>query len=272
MGKLLTQILPLATAAALVLPVLLSQPAHGSLIAYDGFDYAVGDLDGQNGGTGDWKDAWSGDSDIDVILGGSSYVDSVPNALNVEGNHLEIDSSGSVKKVERQLNNKLGTGTETVWMSVILNGTPSSEIHNLSLGGGLFVGQGGENTGDNNWGLHDTDGEIGDSGISAMNDAFLLVRIDFASGDENVWLWVNPDLDAEPITASADVAGTAKAFEADFVRIQLETAATATFDEIRIGDLYVDVTPHVANPEPSTVLLLGSGLIGLAGHRAAASA
>ena len=157
MGKLCAHIGRLATAAALVSPLLLTQPASALLIAYDGFDYAAGDLLGQNGGTGDWKAPWTGDGEIDVILGGSSYVDTVPNALNVEGNRLEID-----------------------------------------------------------------------------------------------------------------VAGTAKAFETDFVRVQLETAVAATFDEVRIGDLYVDVTPHtVMLPEPSTCVLLG---MGLAGRRAVATA
>ena len=57
------------------------------------------------------------------------------------------------------------------------------------------------------------------------------------------------------------------------VRVQLETAVAATFDEIRIGDLYGDVTPHtVMLPEPSTFLLLGSGLIGPVARRAAATA
>ena len=187
-----------ATAVAFSFLMLLAHDASASLIAYDGFDYATGDLVGQNGGTGDWKDAWTGNTEIDVILGGNYYIDSVPNLLDSVGNHIEIESTqGSVKKVERSLNNKLGTGTATVWMSVIIDGTSSSAINNLGLGDGLFVGQGGKDTGSTNWGLHDINGQIGDSGISAGNTAILLVRIDFTAGDENVWLWVNPDLDAE---------------------------------------------------------------------------
>ena len=184
-----TAVLRPAALLALGCLLLLARDATAGLIAYDGFDYLVGDLGGQNGGTGDWKDSWSGDSEIDVVFGSQSYVDSVPNSLDTVGNHVEIQSGvGSVKKIERTLNNKLGTGSDTVWMSMIFDGSAGSATHNLGLGDGLFIGQGGKDTGSTNWGLHDVDGLIGDTGISAANSAFLVVRIDFSAGDENVWM------------------------------------------------------------------------------------
>ena len=91
-----------------------------------------------------------------------------------------------------------------------------------------------------------------------------MLRIDFTAGDENVWLWVDPDLDAEPSAASADASGTAASFESDFVRVQLETPGVAGFDELRVGDLYADVSPFIVSPEPNTFLLVALGLVGMA--------
>jgi hypothetical protein len=56
--------------AAIALDALLAVRADAAPIVYDGFDYATGALDGQNGGTGDWKSAWSSDSDVEVVSGG----------------------------------------------------------------------------------------------------------------------------------------------------------------------------------------------------------
>ena len=39
-------------------------------LTHEGFDYSAGSLEGGNGGTGDWKDQWSGNSDIVIVAPG----------------------------------------------------------------------------------------------------------------------------------------------------------------------------------------------------------
>ncbi len=257
----------LVLAIALCGGLLALRPVSAAVIAEDGFAYTAGDLGGQNGGSGDWKDKWSADSELDVTLGSWGYTDSLGNALQVSGAHVELDSDpGGFKKAERTLNNKLGTGTSTVWFSIIVDGTGASEVHNVSLGDGLFFGQGIKNSGSTTWVLSDQDGLIQDTGQSSDGRAFLVVRIDFTSGDEDVWLWIDPDLDSTPATSAADASGVAKSFEADFVRAQLENFGNAGFDEVRLGDTFADVAPYTPAPipEPGTLSLVGAGLVVLA--------
>jgi hypothetical protein len=247
-----------------LLGVALSQSASAALIAYDGFDYATGSLEGEEGGTGDWKDKWQGDADIEVMLGGYSYVDAFGNALDVVGNHIESAAdNGSANTVSRPLNDKIGDTNGTFWMSVLLDGSSSSAIHNASLGAGLFIGQGGKDTGSTTWLLSDQDGLVGDTGVSSDGLALLVLRVDFTGGDETAWLWIDPRLDVEPGTGSADASGTIKSFESDFIQIQLELPTGAGLDEVRVGNDFADVTPYAALPEPGTVVLVGLGLMGM---------
>ncbi len=249
-------------APGLVLAALLAVRASAAPIAYDPFDYATGDLVGQNGGDGDWSSAWTGDDTIDVVLGGFTYTDSLGNPLEVYGNRIAIASGNKTKKVERQINQTIGATTETLWLSFILAGSSGSAVNNFSLGDGLFVGQGGKDSGSTNFRLSDRDGLIDDTGVSAASQAFLAVRVDFQAGNEDVWLWIDPDLDLEPSTASADASGTAKNFNTDFVRAQLSDTS-AGLDEVRFGYNWWEI---VKSPEPETALLLGLGLAGLSFH------
>jgi hypothetical protein len=264
---------PILGALALAFAIGVSMPsrtASAAVIADDGFAYSTGDLDGQNGGSGDWKDSWSSDGELDVTSGSWGYTDILGNALQVSGEHVELDSDpGGFKKADRTLNNKLGTGpNSTVWFSAILDGTGASEINNVALGDGLFFGQGLKDSGTTTWGLADSDGLIDDTGISSDARAFLVVRIDFTGGDEDVWLWVDPILSAVPSTSAADASGIAKNFNSDFVLVQLESFAIAGFDEIRLGNSFADVAPYTPGvPEPSTLPLVGAGLIALAAAR-----
>jgi hypothetical protein len=91
----------------------------------------------------------------------------------------------------------------------------------------------------------------------------LVARVDFQSGNENVWLWIDPVLNAEPDTLFADANGSAKDFSTDFVRAQLSDT-TAGMDELRIGYFWFDI---FKTPEPSTALLLGLGGLSLHARR-----
>lgn len=126
---------------------------------------------------------------------------------------MTLASGTDTEKAERQLNDKVGSATETVWLSFILGGSSGSATNHVSLGDGLFVGRGSKDTGGSNLWLSDQDGLIDDSGISAAAQSFVVARVDFKPGDEDVWLWVDPLLDAEPDTANADANGVAKKFK-----------------------------------------------------------
>ena len=65
-----------ASLAAALYVLALAIPASAVPIAYDGFDYPVGELKDQNGGSGDWKEKWGGDDDLQVLAGGWGYTDS----------------------------------------------------------------------------------------------------------------------------------------------------------------------------------------------------
>jgi hypothetical protein len=255
-------------AAAVLCAAFAPSPAPAALIAQDGLDYSAGTIVGQNGGTGDWRDEWQGDTDIFVFPGGYAYVDGSGNVLLVEANHVETQvDDGSLKKVDRPLNITLGQVEETVWISAIIDGSSTNAINNVSLGDGLFLGQGGENTGSTTWQLGDRDGLVSDTGVSSDGQEFIVVRVDFTAGDEQAWMWLSPDLSATPDVSTADASGLVKSFEADFLQIQLESAGAAGVDEIRSGETFADVAPHtpwVPVPEPSTAGLLSLGLFGLA--------
>lgn len=117
------------------LVLITSQPvSKASLLAYDGFDYAVGNLAGNNGGAG-WTSAWAqngGNTANSQIVGGSlSYMDAFGYSLVTSGNSAFITGDGSVNgdnlaggsnsssQPLRILNFSVGTsgGVETTWVS-----------------------------------------------------------------------------------------------------------------------------------------------------------
>ena len=112
--------------------------------------------------------------------------------------------------------------------------------------------------------MFDQDGLIFDSGVSSRgNSAFLVAQIDFSSGDETAWLWIDPDLNAEPSKSLAinGLAGSSvKDFEFDKIGVYFDRNNNGFADEMRIATTFAEVATYTAVPEPST---LGSALTSL---------
>ncbi len=238
-------------AAVALLGLTLSTPAQAQIPAtYDGFDYNTGSLNGENGGTGDWKDSWSGDSQLRVETPGFTYTDSASNELTVSGNRVgKSGSANSTNKISRSINGKVNSGT--VWVSLILDGRNGSRSNNFSLGDGLFMGQGTKDSGTNRIGLADADGNTAQapSEFNPNDRHFLVIRVDFSGGNEEAWLWIDPLLDSEPSTAGANAnLGSVKEFEFDFVQLQLQgNSSQVGIDEIRLGSSFAQVSPFTSS-------------------------
>ncbi|NRA01615.1 MAG: hypothetical protein HRU00_03335, partial [Myxococcales bacterium] len=240
------------TALALLLGFVLSGPASAQSVpeTYDGFVYGTGELTGENGGTGDWKDPWSGASEIRVASPGFTYTDTSGNELTVSGNRVgKSGSAGSVNSIDRTINSTVNSGT--VWASALIDGHNTARIHNVGLGDGLFFGQGTKDSNSNRLGLADADGNTSLAPVSfSPNDLhFLVVRVDFSGGNEEAWLWIDPVLDSEPGTGTANAnLASVKEFEFSFVRLQTtRNSNQAGLDEVRLGSTFEQVTPHTSS-------------------------
>lgn len=231
---------------------------RADVIAYEGFAYSAGSLDGDNGGTG-WANAWSASSSgsasvsaagLTYASGGKSLVTS-GGSVSLPGDHYggfrspaSVPTSGSM------------------YISFLADRTGDGESNYLGLSlfsGGAEQAIFGAMNGETHWGI-----EQNTTGATYMTTetvgatpTLLVARIDFGASDDTVSLYVNPSLTAEPSTPS--VSATFNTFSWDRIRIQSRVAGNV--DEIRIGTTYADVTQSV--PEPGVCVFAVTGFISL---------
>jgi lysophospholipase L1-like esterase len=242
------------------LQLALCYAASAGLTAYDGFDYGAttGDLTGKNGGSG-WSGAYTETVPSPSVANSTIYTTPglIYTGLPTTGGAVNTsDGSGTTTFNFRSFNTIYGDAETETWISFLAqrNGSASTS----TFAGLSFY---------NSTGIAITDAEVtfanGGTGgawrildngppavpastavVPASNTTYLLVaRIQWgagAGGTDAVSLFVNPTLGTLPTVANAtkDVAIT----NFDKVRIAGSNAVNYTFDEIRIGDSYADVT------------------------------
>ena len=248
----------------------ISARADAALIAYEGFDYPAdpNGLNSQNGGIG-WSTDWNlGNSAI--IAGGFNYTDGSGNSLVTVANRASTDENGAGNFRSLPILRNAGT----VYFSFLLrntNATSSSNYAGFSLFAGLseriFFGEtnffngplGHEQIGT-------TVTQFPGTNASLLN--FVVVKLEFnagtTAGNEKAAIFVNPSLASEPSSTPYLLTNLTN-FGFDTVRIQSGRTAGSSpveicdIDEIRFGDTYADVTPHVI-PEPH---VFGFSVLGL---------
>ena len=236
-----------------------SFPISAALISYDGAAYeATNSLNGLNGGTG-WTNAWNGPND--VLTGGLNYP-----GLLAQSNRFAVDANLATTRASFRTPDTNGfdhllrsdrrwgrAGTE-VWVSLLMRRETSDiatyaglSLFNLSVEQ-LFIGTPNN---EEHWGVHLPvlgGGTTVSSRRIVRNETVLLVaRLTFPiSGPTNrVDLFVNPKPGVVPTTPDATrTVNTPIAFTQ--LRLEGGSPGTASFDEIRFGETYADVTPVVS--------------------------
>jgi hypothetical protein len=229
----------------------ISAASSSGLIAFENFDYAEASLlDGLNGGEG-WSGGWSDASSAGSIrTPGLDY-----SYLPVDGNTLNTAHSGSSEvRFLRDLDATIGANGTTIWVSYLIRArTNSAGSKWLAFNSGsVLMGR--------MWGstfrIGQDGGNWGDTGIPMLvnHTYFLVGRLDFKSGSEDVYMWVDPDLSSEPDVSTAHASTTVSDFTCSQIRIRFEGYGDndVDFDELRIGSTWDSVT-GIAPPEPETV-------------------
>ncbi len=272
-------------------------PPRPELKVYEPFDYPHVDwnsgpgIEGLDGGTG-WGGAWddfiTGEPTfVDATLATGiaefpadaadpagpdgrtetlSYTDAQGNVLlTQEGNQLRT-SFGSRSIARRDLEGTYGIDGDTVWMSFLGqsfdNAGGSGRWAGFSLGNGdFYLGKVGLDSG--NWGLFPEGGPRIDSGVPSSEQAFIVAKIEYQEGVDQITMWIDPSLGSEPDEATAQIV-----YQAELDRFDSVVVAgrySTDFDEFRLGTSFAAVAPIV--PEPSSAILIIGFACSLAGTR-----
>jgi len=243
---------------ALTLTVVVSASSRAQLttVAYDGFNYGTGSLNGQNGGTG-WTSSWLNDytsgASFQVSSSGLSY-----SGLTTSGGSVVWGNGGNGISEDSRSLPVMNSGVVFIQFlgqfgSSSGGGTPNIRLIDSGAVTGGLGGNGGPFGGD----VSILDATLnpaanGSSSSSASLSSLNLViaRIDYQN--ESTSLWVNPDLSTfdyeNPTAPNASYAGLAPAFNS----IAIYTRSPGNVDEISIMAEPV--------PEPTTVSLMLTGV------------
>jgi predicted component of type VI protein secretion system len=260
--------------SAVKVDITTSAPDTGTLLAYEGFDYTVGDAlsTSTNGGTG-WSAGWTVVSgSAPTVTSGSLGLDT----LSTGGHSVTQNATATANSVTRPLTSLIGgsvtsSAPTTVWLSFVHqgNGTDSSDSY-LSLyrdSGTSEPMMIGRSTGASGFGLNSaiTGTRTGTALPFDSTKRFMLVRLDLSrtgtGTGTNIYtarLWgytstlptTEPAVDTEAIKYVSGTAGAGTGIQG--IRLYDNTSgANSQFDEIRFGTSFTSVIPQADTTAPA---------------------
>ncbi|MDR0533650.1 MAG: hypothetical protein LBH01_06825 [Verrucomicrobiales bacterium] len=239
-------------------------------IVYESFSYTNGqNLSGLNGGIG-FSGAWTAANPANSQIGTGSLSDG---NLVVQGNDLaisgKVDSGnvGNADNLSRTLTTNLGGAGQDIWVSFLMEktagagsygglilGTGATQVGAVSNGKGLFIGYSGAA-----FSIGPNGAAAGLSGgtVTTGTPQFIVANLNYTTATGGtITLYLN----ATPGGSLGTALGSTTFSLNSFGQIGFASLSGVLFDEIRIGDSYLSVSPI---PEPAPYTLLGIGFLAL---------
>jgi hypothetical protein len=264
--------------------VVLTVTAPVTTLAYEGFNYPLGDLvQGKNGGTG-WASAWVladkqgivlSPSISGVITSGLGYTDSNGKALLTSPGAWQTDTAVGYGQLLRATTQSVGAPNTTAWLSflvqqdpvgpalgleVLAGGTLGTDYPGGPQNGGIWGGV-GANRVQGNYPVEPqlatmfgalTGGATAIPGWAPGSVAFVLMRSDFGPTGRGglASLWINPPLDPGIPLPTADRSGVVAGFANAVYGVTLLWGPNRNFvfDEVRLASTRAGATPFVTAP------------------------
>ena len=248
-------------------------PLLAAPTVYEGWNYTLttvytGGVNGVlNTGTG-WSGKWTGDSTDNPRVFSNSLAYT---GLTTNGHHGEVGWNGSAAFPTRNMSTTFSADGATAWFAWLQTKAATSVESYVKLRNNSPVTtmiSCGE--------THDWGSPVGytgrwrlkvgptekDSGVTAnTTPAFVVWKVVFKSGNDDVWVWVNPDTGREPRTINATASwsgseGTNVVVNQLMLQGGYNAGGTAmTMDEFRAGSTYWDVVDRPPPPTGTMVMV-----------------
>jgi hypothetical protein len=247
--------------------------ASADPLLFDDFNYPIGPLDGQNGGTG-WVGAWVGIPQYTVAPGSLSYCGATT-CLQQSGNRAQFTPTNLAGTNSIRTLSSLGTNGSTFWISFLISvdGTLAqneADVRIDSKDQHLYVGR--ELDDQANWSVEDGGSAhpYTQSSIPIVPGQALFVAMRFdqnadPNANDTVSIYLDPDPALVPSASPGvpfivvndlnfNTSNVSMALDGSAFPNPATTGFIANYDPIRGGATYFDVAPGISSavPEPST--------------------
>ncbi len=224
--------------------------ARASLLAEETFDYAVGGLNGQAGGTG-WAGAWSNPGNEWAVTTPGLAVPGL--GISSPDNGITCVASGNIKTTNRDFTSAFTSGV--VYLGAVLRKSfgPAHYGYVAVVNGINYGFKIGWNS--DNWHLSgggaaaNAWGAPVDSGVPIVLDEPVLAVLKIDIDNKTGYLYINQAEEGTP-----DCIATGVRFGMLTLSIRGANNGASSVDDIRIGTTYADVAAvHIPNPTIITI-------------------